>query len=104
MNYEDIIHHQIVHYGHMHYHYISLERELLINVDFKAAILDYENTKPLASSHPGSISSIPLELIQNAKNRLLPNIARFHACATELSRQVTIETHIIRPTLLLLTT
>ena len=63
---------------------LPLERELLRYIDFKAAILDSENAKQLASSHPGKISSIPLELIQNAKKRLLPNIARFHACVSGL--------------------
>ena len=63
---------------------LPLELEFLRNIDFKAAILDSENAKPLASSHPGKIPSIPLELIKNAKKRLLPNIARFHACASEL--------------------
>ena len=49
-----------------------------------AAILDSEKAKPLASSHPGKISSVPQELLKNAKKWLLPNIARFHACATGL--------------------
>ena len=73
-----------MHYGQGFIIILPLERELLRYIDFKAAILDSENAKPLASSHPGKISSIPLELIQNAKKRLLPNIARFHACASGL--------------------
>ena len=32
-----------------------------------AAILDSEKAKPLASSHPGKISSVPQELLKNAK-------------------------------------
>ena len=34
---------------------LPLERELLRYIDFKAAILDSENAKPLGSSHPGKI-------------------------------------------------
>ena len=76
--------HQIVHSGHRIYHSIALRTWVLKISIFKAAILDSENAKPLASSHPGKMSSIPLELIQKAKKRLLPNIARFHACASGL--------------------
>ena len=42
-----------------------------------AAILDSEKAKPMASSHPGQISSTYQELMKNAKKWLLPEIAHF---------------------------
>ena len=42
-----------------------------------AAILDSEKAKPMASSHPGQISSTQQELMKNAKKYLLPEIAHF---------------------------
>ena len=42
--------------GHMIYHYIALRTRVIRTIDFKAAILDSENAKPLASSHPGKMS------------------------------------------------
>ena len=60
-----------------------------------AAILDSEKAKPLASSHPGKISSVPQELLKNAKKWLLPNIARFHACATGLLGQFSMKCKVV---------